>query len=156
MAMTLVATIVLQAAARGAETNTEVRTMKASGAFDVEVKPVASDEEAPGPALRRYALAKTFRGALAGTGKGEMLTVETAVEGSGVYVAVERVTGTLDGRQGSFALQHRGVMVRGATELDIRVVEDSGTGELAGITGRFHVRIEPGGAHFYDLEYTLP
>jgi hypothetical protein len=143
-------------AVRAEEPTREATRMQARGAFEVEVKPVAADEAAEGAALRRYSLVKRFRGELEGASQGEMLTVETAVEGSGVYVAVERVNGTLAGRQGSFALAHRGTMVRGATELDIRIVEDSGSGALAGISGRFHVRIEPGGAHLYELEYTLP
>jgi len=99
-------------------------------------------------------LDKRFHGDLVGTSRGQMLTAGTDVKGSAGYVAVERVTGALQGRSGTFALQHSGTMTRGAPELTITVVPDSGTGELAGLEGKMAIRIE-GGQHFYDLEYTL-
>jgi hypothetical protein len=77
------------------------------------------------------------------------------VKGSAGYVAMERVTGTLAGRSGSFAIQHHGIMDRGAPSLSITVVPDSGAGELAGITGRMGITIEEG-KHFYDFEYDIP
>lgn len=102
-------------------------------------------------------LDKQFQGDLDATSAGEMLTaMSTSVQGSGAYVAVERVTGKLQGRSGSFALYHVGVMNRGVPQLTITIVPDSGTGELTGITGKLNIRIEPGGAHFYDFEYELP
>jgi hypothetical protein len=100
-------------------------------------------------------LDKQYHGDLEASGKGEMLKVSTGVKGSGVYVAVERVTGTLQGRKGSFALYHTGVMTRGTPELRITVVPDSGTDQLAGIAGTLSIQIE-NGKHSYDLEYTLP
>ena len=127
----------------------------AKGEFDVKVTPLALDGPAEDPKLGRLAIEKTFHGPLAATGRGQMLTADSEVQGSGVYVAVERVTGTLDGRKGSFALHHRGVMTRGQPALSVQVAPDSGTGELAGITGTLHIIIE-GGKHFYDLEYELP
>jgi hypothetical protein len=84
-----------------------------------------------------------------------MLTAMTGTEGSAGYVAMERVTGTLHGREGSFVLQHTGTMNRGAQQLSIAVVPDSGTGKLAGIAGTFAIRIEDG-RHYYDFEYSLP
>ena len=105
--------------------------------------------------LGRMSLDKRISGDLVATSQGQMLTAVTEVPGSAVYVAVERVTGTLDGRQGSFALYHRGVMDRGRPSLSVAVVPDSGTGELAGIAGDFRILFE-GGRHAYEFEYTLP
>jgi hypothetical protein len=98
---------------------------------------------------------KQFRGDLEGTSKGEMLTARTSVKGSAGYVAIERVSGSLKGRKGSFVLQHSGTMTRGTPQLSILVVPDSGTGELAGIAGKLMINID-GGKHYYDIEYTLP
>jgi hypothetical protein len=100
-------------------------------------------------------LDKQFSGDLLATGQGEMLTAMTPTKGSAGYVAIERVTGTLHGRSGSFVFQHSGTMERGAQQLSITVVPDSGTGELAGIAGRFTLQIVEG-KHLYDLAYTLP
>jgi hypothetical protein len=100
-------------------------------------------------------LDKTFQGDLEGTGKGEMLTAMTPVKDSAGYVAIERITGKLKGRTGSFILQHNGTMTRGAPSLVVSIVPDSGTGELAGVAGTMTVKVE-GGKHFYELAYTLP
>jgi hypothetical protein len=141
------------APAAAQEKGTKMRHAK--GEFDVKVTPLALAGPAEDPKLGRMSLEKTFHGPLAATAHGQMLTAGSEVEGSGVYVAVERVTGTLDGKKGSFALHHRGVMTRGEPSLSILVVPDSGTGELAGLTGTLHITIE-GGKHFYDFEYELP
>jgi hypothetical protein len=126
-------------------------TTHATGTFEVKMTPQTSgDKEAVG----RYSLDKQFSGALEGTSKGEMLAVGTAVEGSAGYVAMEQVTGTLAGRQGTFALQHSGTMTRGVGELVITVVPDSGTDQLVGLSGRMDIKIADG-KHFYDFEYTL-
>ena len=102
-------------------------------------------------------LDKQFHGDLEASSVGEMLTaMSSSVQGSGAYVAVERITGTLQGRSGSFALYHTGVMNRGVPRLTITVVPDSGTGGLTGIAGKLNIRIEPDGKHFYDFEYELP
>ena len=123
----------------------------ARGTFDVAITPIAPGPDDPA-GYGRMRLAKTFQGDFEGTGAGEMLAT---LEGqSGAYVAMERVEGTIDGRRGGFAMAHRGVMDAGAQDLTITVVPGSGTGELAGITGTFHLTIE-GGEHRYDLEYTL-
>lgn len=103
----------------------------------------------------RMSIDKQISGKLAGTGKGEMLSAGTEVKGSAGYVAIEKVTGTLDGRQGSFILQHSGTMSRGVPQLSITVVPDSGTGELAGLIGKFQIAIKEG-KHFYNFEYALP
>jgi hypothetical protein len=99
-------------------------------------------------------LDKQFHGDLEGTSRGQMLTAMTDVKGSAGYVAVERVSGTLRGRAGTFALQHNGTMTRGAPSLTITVVPDSGTDELAGLSGRMTI-ILTDGKHSYELEYAL-
>ena len=125
----------------------------AVGTFEVQITPIAPDADAPGGAPGRMRLAKTFHGDLQGEGAGEMLGL--LKDGSGAYVAMERVSGVLEGRRGAFALVHRGVMEAGAQDLLIIIVPGSGEGELAGIAGVFHLKIE-GGVHRYQLEYSLP
>ena len=98
---------------------------------------------------------KQFHGELEATSKGEMLSLLDRASGSGGYVALERVTGTLQGKSGSFALQHNATMDHGKPSLNIIVVPGSGTGELAGISGTMNIRIEAGGKHFYDFDYAL-
>lgn len=127
---------------------------QASGTFNVSITPVAPVEDAASDIPGRMTLAKTFHGGLTGTGEGEMLATMAPGQ-SGAYVALERVRGALNGRPGTFMLLHRGLMDRGAQELLITVVPGSGTGELEGLTGVFHLTIE-GGEHRYVLDYTLP
>jgi hypothetical protein len=122
----------------------------ASGTFEVSLTPSGPSDAAVGT----LAIAKSFRGDVEGTSVGQMLAIRSAVEGSAGYVAMERVTATLDGRRGSFALQHSGTMDRGAPTLSVTVVPDSGTEELAGLAGSMTIDIRDG-QHFYDLRYTL-
>lgn len=129
-------------------------TNHASGSFEVKLTPQASEGGDGDPTVGRMAIAKQFRGGLEAVSRGQMLTAMTAVEGSAGYVAIERVTGTLDGRDGTFALQHTGVMTRGLPQLTITVVPDSGTGDLAGLAGSMTIEIADG-KHTYDFEYTL-
>ena len=125
-------------------------------AREFEVKLTPQTPAAQGDsALGRLTIDKQFHGDLEGVSRGEMLTAMTPVDGSAGYVAIERVSGALHGRKGSFVLQHSGTMTRGAAELVISVVPDSGTGELAGITGRMVITIADG-KHSYELEYALP
>lgn len=131
-------------------------TRHAQGPFDVKVAPVAQEPHPDGITLGRFSLEKRYHGALDATAKGEMLTAGGTVKGSAGYVAVERVEGTLDGKRGSFALQHLGQMDAGGQRLTIVVVPDSGTGELAGLEGKLEITIAQGGAHSYDFAYTLP
>ncbi|KQV57880.1 hypothetical protein ASC70_01240 [Caulobacter sp. Root343] len=126
----------------------------AKGSFDVSTKPVEQDK-AEGSTLGRFALDKTYHGALDATGKGEMLTVGTEVPGSAAYVATERVVGTLDGKAGSFALVHRGAMQGKDVSMVIDIVPDSGSGALKGITGRLVITVVEG-KHQYALDYVLP
>lgn len=123
---------------------------RATGSFDVKMEKLASE------GFPRMSLAKQFRGDLEGTSEGEMMSVDATVENSGAYVAIERVTGSLHGRKGSFSLVHSGTMRRGEEfSMIIRVVPDSGTGELEGLTGTFEIVFE-GRNHLYNFDYTLP
>jgi hypothetical protein len=126
----------------------------AAGSFDVKLTPQTDDSP-----IGRMLIDKQLHGDLEATSKGQMLTCGTNVKDSGVYsgvyVAIERVTGTLHGRTGTFVLQHSGTMTRGVPHLIVTVVPDSGTGELVGLTGEFDIKIVDG-KHFYEFEYTLP
>ncbi|MGE5322074.1 MAG: DUF3224 domain-containing protein [Actinomycetota bacterium] len=126
----------------------------AKGTFEVKVVPQSEPEKGEGATLSRMSIDKQFHGDLEATSKGEMLSAMTGVKGSAGYVAIERVTGTLRGRSGSFVLQHNATMTRGTPQLNIIVVPDSGTGQLTGITGNMKINIV-NGKHYYDFEYTL-
>lgn len=129
-------------------------TVTASGPFEVKLAPLPT-HHGQDDLLGRLSLDKTFAGDLVATSTGEMLSAMTAVEGSAGYVAIERVSGTLAGREGSFVLQHSGTMDRGGQTLSISVVPDSGTGGLTGLTGRMTIAVAAG-KHSYELLYTLP
>jgi hypothetical protein len=128
--------------------------MHAAGPFDVKV--TRQDDNSEDPLLNRMTLDKHYHGDLEAAGKGQMLAAGTEVKGSGAYVAIEKVTGTLHGHSGSFVLQHTGTMTQNVPQLAIVVVPDSGTGELKGLTGKMAISIAADGKHSYDLEYTLP
>jgi hypothetical protein len=131
-------------------------TQLARGPFDVKLAPQKADNpQAEGSGHGRMSIEKQFRGDLEGASQGEMLSFMTSTKGSAAYVAIEKVTGTLGGRKGSFVLQHNGTMNRGAPELTVRVVPDSGTDELAGLSGTLTIAIAPDGKHSYEMEYTL-
>jgi Protein of unknown function (DUF3224) len=127
--------------------------MVIKGNFDVKMTPV-SEDTADGVPLGRFLLDKQYRGDLAASSKGEMLTAGSIATGSAGYVAIERVTGNLQGRQGSFALQHTGTMNRGAPSLSINVVPHSGTAELTGLAGTMSIIIADG-KHFYEFDYSI-
>ena len=129
-------------------------THHASGAFEVKLAPQQPEDKAEGSSLGRMSVDKQFHGDLEAGSKGQMLTAGTDIKGSAAYVAIERVSGTLHGRAGSFVLQHHGTLTRGAAQQGITVVPDSATGELLGLSGRMSIRIADG-KHFYDFEYTL-
>ncbi len=128
---------------------------RASGTFEVKIEPQAGEDSGTGAKLARMLLKKKYSGDLEGEAEGQMLTAVTETQGSAGYVAIERVTATLDGRKGAFVLQHSGTMNRGAQELTITVVPDSATDGLKGLTGRLAIRIADG-KHYYDFDYTLP
>ena len=126
-----------------------------SGSFEPGVKPLPADVPET-PTLGRFVLTKVLHGGIEATGAGQMLTAMTPTKGSAAYVAVELITGKVDGHSGSFALVHKGLMNRGEQSLVITVVPDSGTGELVGLAGTLTVHIAPDGKHTYDFDYTLP
>ena len=125
-----------------------------TGTFTVQLTPFPADDAAA-PTPGRMAIAKQFAGPLTATSRGQMLAAMGDVKGSAGYVAIEVVTGVLDGREGTFALQHLGVSDRGVQSLNVRVVPDTGTGALAGLRGEMQIVVE-GGAHSYVFDYELP
>lgn len=126
-----------------------------TGSFEVKIVPQKPDNPpAEASKLGRMSIDKQFHGALEAFSKGEMLALMNPETGSGGYVALERVTGTLDGRSGSFVLQHSATMNRGVPALSVKVVPDSGDGMLAGLSGSMNIRVE-GGKHSYDFEYAI-
>lgn len=130
-------------------------TTRAAGTFDVKLTPVTGDDHLDGGALGRMNVDKVYHGDLEGTAVAQMLTgMSPSEKTSGVYVAVERVNGTVNGRKGTFILHHTGIMDRGAQNLKITVVPDSGTDQLLGISGTMSIDIRDG-KHFYTFDYAL-
>ncbi len=121
--------------------------MTANGTFEVQLTPQGEPEEG------RRSIAKQFHGDLEGTSTGTMLAAMGNVKGSAGYVAIEKVTGTLNGRAGSFVLQHSGTMTRGLQEQNISVVPDTGTGDLEGVAGLMTITIADG-RHSYTFNYS--
>ena len=131
-------------------------TTQARGPFDVKLSPLEAHNKDEGANLARMSIDKQFHGDLEATSKGEMLAAGSGGKGSsGGYVALERVTGTLGGRSGSFVLQHNATMTRGEPNLNIIVVPDSGSGALTGLTGKMNIIIADG-KHSYEFDYVLP
>jgi hypothetical protein len=129
--------------------------MNISGTFNVQMNPLESElQGSDGVQLARMGLEKNYQGELQASSRGEMLSAVSETPGSAGYVALERVEGSLSGLTGSFVLQHFGVMQQGESELQLKVVPDSGTGQLKGLRGRMGIRIEDG-QHFYDFDYQL-
>jgi uncharacterized protein DUF3224 len=124
----------------------------ASGPFDVKITP---QDDKLNDGISRMVSEKQYHGDMEGSSKGQLLATGSA-KSSGVYVAIETFTGTLHGKTGGFALHHTGIMTKGSPSLAISVVPDSGTGQLAGISGKMNIIIAPDGKHSYDFEYTLP
>lgn len=128
--------------------------MRATGTFKVKLAPQPADAHADGKPLGRLTIDKEFQGDLTATSVGQMLSAMTAVKGSAGYVALERVTGTLGDRSGTFVLQHSGTMNRGAASLSLGVVPDSGTDGFEGLHGSMQIIIE-GGVHSYVFDYEV-
>ena len=126
----------------------------AKGTFEVKLNPLALEYKVEGSAIGRMHSTKQFSGDMEGVSQGEMLSSIGSLEGSAGYVAIENVKGKLHGKRGAFVLQHFGVMSKGNQELIIKVVPDSGTEELKGISGEMKIDIVDG-KHFYDFEYSL-
>jgi hypothetical protein len=131
-------------------------TQRASGPFEVKVTPQKPDSQVARSAnLGRLTIDKRYHGDLEASAKGEMLATQSEVKGSAGYVALERVTGKLHGRSGSFVLQHSATMQRGTPQSSIAVVPDSGTGELTGLSGSMHITVAPDGAHSYEFDFRI-
>ena len=129
-------------------------TIRATGTFEVKLVPQTTEGFDEGGALGRMTIDKVFTGDIEGTSKGQMLMAMATVKTSAAYVAVERVTGSVHGRKGTFAMHHTGVMNRGTPSLAVVIVPDSGTEELAGISGALNIIIEKG-VHSYELDYDV-
>ena len=126
-----------------------------TGQFTVALAPLDGYAKGQnGINLGRMSIDKTFKGALNASSQGEMLSAMTPVQGSAGYVAIEQVIGELEGKKGSFVLQHFGTMDKGQDSLILTVISDSGTDELEGLAGSMKIRIE-NGVHYYDFQYTL-
>jgi hypothetical protein len=128
---------------------------RATGSFDVSLQPLSNADVSSEGMFGRMLLTKTFRGDLSGSARGQMLSALTGIKGSAGYVAIDQVTGELEGRRGSFVLQHSGAMNRGKQLLSIMVVPDSGTDELTGLSGTLSINVIDG-KHFYDFIYSIP
>jgi hypothetical protein len=137
------------------ESHEENKMKRATGSFEVILQPLANAEVTSDPLFGRLLLTKKFTGDLTASARGQMLSAATTTRGSAGYVAIDHVTGTLEGHHGSFVLQHTGSMNRGVPTLSIMVVPDSGTDELAGLSGTLSINIIDG-KHFYDFIYSLP
>jgi len=125
----------------------------ATGTFEVKLTP--QDDKLGGGSIGRMTINKQWQGEVAGTSEGQMLTGGDVKTGSAGYVAMEKFTGTVKGRKGTFLLQHSAIMIEGKGDLTIIVVPNSGTEELKGLAGKLTIKIE-NGKHFYDLEYSIP
>ncbi len=126
----------------------------AAGTFEVKINSLPPYNTSADAKLARMSIDKQFHGDLEGTSQGEMLSAGTEFNGSAGYVAIERVTGTLNGRSGGFALQHNATMTRGTPYLNIVVIPDSGTGELVGLSGTMHIIIDKG-KHSYEFQFSI-
>ena len=124
----------------------------ARGTFDVSMEAEPPFLEQDGIKLNRNVVRKEFSGDVLGTSEAQMVAAYTATSGSAGYVAIEHFTGSVAGRSGSFVLQHSGLMDRGSAALTVTIVPDSGTGELAGISGILEIDNDAG-EHSYVLEY---
>jgi hypothetical protein len=129
-------------------------TSHASGKFEVKLTPQAPEDKTADGTPARMSIDKQFHGDLEATSKGQMLSAGTVIKGSAGYVAIEKVSGTLQGRKGTFVLQHSGTMTRGEPTLSVTVVPDSGTDELVGLAGKMKIIIAEG-KHSYEFDYTI-
>ena len=144
-----------QSPEKGQGSKGKTMTQRAAGTFEVKMKSLPDDEKVPGVAVVRLAWEKDWTGDLEAASKGEMMATNAGDQGSGGYVAIEQVTGRLQGRTGSFTLVHKGTMGAGGVDIQIDVVPGSGTGQLAGLSGHITITIA-GGKHSYAMDYALP
>ena len=147
--------LVATAQAQNSPMKDQLASMHAEGTFDVKNLPLTPDDAIGGTSILRYGLDKQFHGDLEGISKGEMLGAGSPATGTAGYVAIEQVTGTLNGRTGSFALQHFGTMIENHFDLIVKVVPGSGSADLTGISGSMQIIIA-NGKHTWKFDYTLP
>jgi len=129
---------------------------QSSGTFDVKIAPLDPAFKFDENPYTRFSIDKQFHGDLEAVSKGEMLAAGSPAKGAGGYVAIERVSGSLHGRTGTFVLQHNATMQHGSYQLNIIVVPDSGTGQLVGLAGSMQIIIAPDGKHSYNFSYSWP
>lgn len=123
-----------------------------TGPLQVSIEGEPPFLEHDGLKLNRNVVRKEYSGDVAGSSEAQMIAALTGTPGSAGYVAIEHFTGSVAGRAGSFVLQHVGVMNRGDATLEVLIVPDSGTGDLAGISGRLEIHNDEG-KHSYVLHY---
>ena len=123
--------------------------MSTSGTFEVNLEP-QQDENAP---AGRMIINKKYSGGIEGTGIGQMISRRTD-GGVAVYYAIEEFEGSVDGKTGSFTLIHNGYMSSETQSLEIRILQGSGGGELAGISGSMDI-IQNDGEHTFVLRFEL-
>jgi uncharacterized protein DUF3224 len=127
----------------------------AKGSFEVKMTPKPWSDNSDEHGFGRFMLDKQYHGDLEAAGVGQMLTAGNGAPGSsGAYVALEKITGSVDGRKGAFVVYHLGIMNRGVPELKLAIVPESGSGELQGIGGTITIAVADG-KHSYDFAYTL-
>jgi Protein of unknown function (DUF3224) len=138
----------------------EMHVVHAQGSFEIKMTPDEPTDFEKANDIARFTSEKTWHGDFEGLSHGEMITGSTSSTGSMAYVAIERMTGRLNGRQGSFTFTHRATMMKGdapsAGELSVVVVPNSGTGELTGIAGSLTIHIDAQGKHTWTFDYSLP
>ena len=115
-------------------------------------QPAGSDEPAGGLALSRIHVEESFSGDISGEGVVEFLQAARP-DGSGSFVGIERVTGTVGGRRGTFLLQDAGTVVDNIVSGDWFVIPGSGTGELSGLRGTGGFRANLGEGAQVHLDY---
>ncbi|HSZ61223.1 MAG TPA: DUF3224 domain-containing protein [Terriglobales bacterium] len=157
---TAVMSLALNATAQTVAVQKEMHVLHAKGSFDIKMTPAEATEFEKANDIARLTSEKTWHGDFEGVSHGEMITGSTASTGSMAYVAIERMTGKLNGRQGSFTFAHRASMMKGdapsAGDLSVTVIPNSGTGELIGLTGSLMIQIDAQGKHTWTFDYSLP
>lgn len=130
-------------------------TQHATGSFDVKMSPQTVTGQTADPDMGQMAMRKTWEGDLDGTSTGTMIGAGAPAKGSAGYVAMEKFTGTLAGRKGSFVIQQFGTMSNNNLQMTVAVVPATGTDQLEGLSGTMTIRTN-NGQHYYDLDYSLP
>lgn len=129
--------------------------MQAKGEFQIQFEPqVPSFKGSNDVRIGRMSIRKKYVGLLEGLSVGEMLSATSPIEGHAGYIALEQISGSLDGRKGSFVVQHFGLKHPQAQDHRVEIVPGSGTGELLGLRGAMQIRVE-GSKHYYELNYSL-